>query len=145
MKTLIKSVIVICIAFLTNYNSSAQTKNLMTVDVKVFGNCGMCKKTIEKAANVKGKSNAVWDADLAMAKITKLALSRGKHYTAFFHIKVVSIRQTHYKIVHANFFGCFEYGFSCYGGVVKCNVVVNGIRKQENILQNNGNFGPQTV
>ena len=70
MNTFIKSAVVICLALFTTHLSTAQTKNLKTVDVKVYGNCGMCKKTIEKAANVKGKSNAVWDADLAMAKIT---------------------------------------------------------------------------
>ncbi len=70
MKTFFKSVAVLCIALFSINAGSSQTNNLQTVNVKVYGNCGMCKKTIEKAANVKGKSNAVWDADLAMAKIT---------------------------------------------------------------------------
>ncbi len=70
MKTFIKSVAVLCIALFSINTGSSQTKNLQTVNVKVYGNCGMCKKTIEKAANVKGKSNAVWNADSAMAKIT---------------------------------------------------------------------------
>ncbi|MBL0025328.1 MAG: heavy-metal-associated domain-containing protein [Saprospiraceae bacterium] len=70
MKTFIKSLVVICIALFTTNLSSAQTKNLQIVDVKVYGNCGMCKKTIEKAANVNGISKAEWDADMAMAKVT---------------------------------------------------------------------------
>ena len=70
MKTFIKSVIVVCIVLFTANISTAQTKNLQTVDVKVYGNCGMCKKTIENAGNVKDKSKAEWNAETAMAKIT---------------------------------------------------------------------------
>lgn len=70
MKTFIKSALVACIALFTTNLSTAQTKNLQTVDVKVYGNCGMCKKTIEKAGNIKGISKTVWDTETAMAKIT---------------------------------------------------------------------------
>ncbi len=70
MRQIIKIISILCITFFLPKISFAQTKNLKIVDVKVYGNCGMCKKTIEKAANVKGKSNAVWDTDMAMAKIT---------------------------------------------------------------------------
>ncbi len=70
MKTFIKSALLVCIALFTTNLSTAQTKNLQTVDVKVYGNCGMCKKTIEKAGNIKGISKTVWDTETAMAKIT---------------------------------------------------------------------------
>ncbi len=70
MKSFVKSVVMVCIALFTTNISTAQTKNLQTVDVKVYGNCGMCKKTIEKAGNVKGKSKAEWNAETATAKIT---------------------------------------------------------------------------
>ncbi|WP_179338658.1 heavy-metal-associated domain-containing protein [Winogradskyella ludwigii] len=42
------------------------SKEMATADISfgVRGNCGMCKSTIEKAANaVKGVSNATWDVD----------------------------------------------------------------------------------
>lgn len=70
MKSYIKSLIVLCIAFFTAHIGTAQTENLKVVEVKVYGNCGMCKKTIEKAGNVKGKSTVVWNAKTEMAKIT---------------------------------------------------------------------------
>jgi len=70
MKSFILSAFVVCIALFTTNISVAQTKNLKVVEVKVYGNCGMCKKNIEKAGNVKGKSNAEWDAETTMAKIT---------------------------------------------------------------------------
>lgn len=45
-------------------------KNAQTETVKIYGNCGMCEKTIEKAAAQKGTAKADWDTDTKMAKIT---------------------------------------------------------------------------
>ena len=40
----------------------AQSDQIKTESFKVYGNCGMCKNTIEKAAkSVKGVNSAVWD------------------------------------------------------------------------------------
>ncbi len=50
--------------------SFAQIKNEKVETVKVWGNCGMCKSTIEKAANKKHTSNAVWNEDSKEATIT---------------------------------------------------------------------------
>ena len=39
-------------------------QSLTTISFGVRGNCGMCKKTIEKAVNaVDGVTNAVWDVE----------------------------------------------------------------------------------
>ncbi len=70
MKTFIKSVVVIFIVLFTTHLCAAQSKNLKIIDAKVYGNCGMCKKTIENAGNVKGISKTEWDTETAMAKIT---------------------------------------------------------------------------
>lgn len=48
----------------------AQIKNAKTETVKVYGNCGMCKKTIEKAANEKGVVKSDWDVDSNMLTMT---------------------------------------------------------------------------
>lgn len=48
----------------------AQIKNQKTETVKVYGNCGMCKRTIEKAANEKGLVKANWDIDTDMLTVT---------------------------------------------------------------------------
>ncbi len=45
-------------------------KNARTVTVHVNGDCGMCKKTIEKVAFVKGEAEADWDVDAKTARIT---------------------------------------------------------------------------
>lgn len=48
------------IAIITSCSTIAQTNK---ETIKVWGNCGMCKKTIEKAAKSAGASKASWDAD----------------------------------------------------------------------------------
>jgi hypothetical protein len=40
---------------------SASTETLQNTQFKVLGNCGMCKKTIEKAALGAGATTANWD------------------------------------------------------------------------------------
>lgn len=50
--------------------ASAQIKNVKTETVKISGNCGMCKKTIEKAGNLKNIAKVTWNIDTKMAIIT---------------------------------------------------------------------------
>ncbi|MGV8879099.1 MAG: DUF3347 domain-containing protein [Sphingobacteriaceae bacterium] len=49
---------------------SAQVKNTKTVSLIIFGNCNICKKTIEKAGNVKKAVNVEWNKDTKMATLT---------------------------------------------------------------------------
>ena len=70
MNSIIKSLCVLIITIFTFNFCEAQIKNTKVVSVKVYGNCGMCKKTIEKAALLDGLSMAEWDVDTKMAKIT---------------------------------------------------------------------------
>lgn len=48
---------------------NAQLKNQKTETVKIYGNCGMCKETIEKAGTEKKVSTIVWDKNSKMATI----------------------------------------------------------------------------
>ncbi|MEI5985255.1 MULTISPECIES: DUF3347 domain-containing protein [Sphingobacterium] len=48
----------------------AQIKNQETITASIKGNCGMCKKTIEKAGNEKNISAVNWDADSQTASIS---------------------------------------------------------------------------
>ena len=68
MKSL-KYLLLITLFFITNF-SFAQIKNANTETVKVWGNCGMCKETIEKAGNKKGAAKAVWNDETKQATIT---------------------------------------------------------------------------
>ena len=50
----------------TNTNKTEVSKEVATTEISfgVRGNCGMCKSTIEKAANnVEGVATATWDVD----------------------------------------------------------------------------------
>ena len=49
---------------------AAQIKNSKTETVKIFGNCDMCKKTIEKAGNKKKIAKVVWDKNTHLATLT---------------------------------------------------------------------------
>lgn len=52
----------ITLFFIAAIHTNAQETSLTTGSYKVYGNCGMCKATIEKAAtSVKGVESAVWD------------------------------------------------------------------------------------
>lgn len=47
----------------------AQVKNAKTENVKIYGNCGMCETTIEKAGNLKKVAKVEWNKDTKMATI----------------------------------------------------------------------------
>jgi len=60
MKTISLFAAIICSLFISN-TSTAQTFQNETI--KVWGNCGMCKTTIEKAAKKAGAKAANWNED----------------------------------------------------------------------------------
>lgn len=66
----IKKITSVIIGILLYANSTAQIKNTKTETVKIYGNCDMCKATIEKAGSVKKQSKVVWDKDSKMATLT---------------------------------------------------------------------------
>lgn len=54
---------------LSAVNSFAQIKNAKTETVKIYGNCEMCKTTIEKAGNLKNVATVEWNKDTKMATL----------------------------------------------------------------------------
>lgn len=67
MKRISLVAILLCTIFWSN-QSFAQTNKSETI--KVWGNCGMCKKRIEKSAKSAGAISASWDADKLALEIT---------------------------------------------------------------------------
>lgn len=49
---------------------SAQIKNQKTEIVKIYGNCEMCKQTIEKVGSIPDESLVLWDVKTKQAEIT---------------------------------------------------------------------------
>ena len=75
MKTL-KIIIVVLLAIALGSNSYAQSNTASKVtatkteNLKVSGNCGMCKSRIEKAAKLDGVSKAEWDKTSKLLAVT---------------------------------------------------------------------------
>ncbi|MDP3470086.1 MAG: DUF3347 domain-containing protein [Daejeonella sp.] len=68
MKSISKILMIITV-LLSAVNSFAQIKNAKTETVKIYGNCDMCKTTIEKAGNVKNVATVEWNKDTKMATL----------------------------------------------------------------------------
>lgn len=69
MKNFQKAGIFILLFFFTNF-LNAQIQNARTETAKVYGNCGMCKSTIEKAINQKDIVQAYWDKNAKVLTFT---------------------------------------------------------------------------
>ena len=69
MKSL-KKIMIAALLVLSTVSVSAQIKNKKTENVKISGNCEMCKKNIETAGNIKKIAVVEWDVDSKMAKLT---------------------------------------------------------------------------
>jgi hypothetical protein len=74
----ISKILVAIIVLLSYTSSNAQTKNQKTETVKIYGNCGMCESTIEKAGNTKNQANVDWDKEIKMATISYDSLKTSK-------------------------------------------------------------------
>ncbi len=65
------SKILVAITILLSFTScNAQIKNSKTETVKIYGNCDMCEKTIEKAGNIKKIAKVDWNVDTKMATLS---------------------------------------------------------------------------
>lgn len=68
MKTLIN------IAFILVVSAACgQSKEVKTAQFKVWGNCEMCKKTIENSLDVKGVKSAKWNQETKMITVKYVA------------------------------------------------------------------------
>jgi hypothetical protein len=69
MKSIFNLLIVLSLV-LSSTSGFAQIKNTKTETVKIFGNCDMCKTSIEKSGNLKNVAIVSWNKDSKMAEIT---------------------------------------------------------------------------
>jgi len=53
-----------------NGQDSGKKPSLKTEEIKVLGSCGMCKTRIEKAAKAEGVTEATWNSETKMLKVT---------------------------------------------------------------------------
>ncbi len=64
------SILLAVVGCLSTTVSNAQIKNAKTETIKVYGNCGMCETTIEKAGSKSKLYKTDWNVDTKMASIT---------------------------------------------------------------------------
>lgn len=69
MKT-IKNLVYAFIAMVITGNVHAQFPNTKTTQLRISGNCEMCKSTIEKSGSRKGEAKVEWDKKSKIATIT---------------------------------------------------------------------------
>ena len=56
--------------FFSQCNGQSTPKKMeKTLEFKVWGNCEMCKETIEKALDVKGVKSAIWNMETKLVKV----------------------------------------------------------------------------
>ncbi len=67
MKTFYSFVILLLMAGSILKTEAAPEKK--TIVFKVYGNCGMCKKKIETALDIKGVKSAVWNVESKMIEV----------------------------------------------------------------------------
>ena len=67
---IISKILVATTLLLSFTSCNAQIDNAKTETILVYGNCGMCEKTIEKAGSSKKVSLVDWNEDTKMATIT---------------------------------------------------------------------------
>jgi copper chaperone CopZ len=70
MKTLRNVLTAFAVFLLAAGVAQAQTSKMTRDTVHVYGNCGMCEKTIEGAAYKKGEAEADWNKTTKQAVIT---------------------------------------------------------------------------
>ncbi|RTY92979.1 DUF3347 domain-containing protein [Flavobacterium sp. RSP46] len=66
----IKKILMATTLLLSITISHAQIKNATTETVKIYGNCEMCKSTIETTGNLKKAAKVEWNKDTKMATLT---------------------------------------------------------------------------
>lgn len=62
--------IIVTLLVLLSVPLHAQIKNAKTETVKIYGNCGMCKTTIEKTGTIKKTAKVDWNQETQMATLT---------------------------------------------------------------------------
>lgn len=101
------------IFFLGPLSLSSQTpaSSGMTAKFKVYGNCGMCEKRIEKAAKIDGVLQADWDADSQMLRVTfdETKVKPGKIHQAVAAIGHDTEKARADDKVYAQLHGCCQY------------------------------------
>jgi periplasmic mercuric ion binding protein len=98
-------------ALLATVVPAKATPDKKTIVFKVYGNCGMCKKNIESALEIKGVKSAVWNVETKMIEVVYLPeiITEDKIHEAIakagYDTDKVKARDEDYKRLHT----CCQY------------------------------------
>lgn len=108
MKTL-SFLFAICFAFFTTTASAQSGKK--SESIKVWGNCGMCKKTIETAAKSAGATKAEWNDETQVLAVSYKAkkTSSDKIQQAIAAVGYDTEKFRADDAVYDNLHGCCKY------------------------------------
>jgi copper chaperone CopZ len=82
--------IIMMVAIFNSFQTNAQSKKAQTESFKVWGNCGMCEKTIEGSLKISGVSKAEWNKETKMITVT-------------FNSKKITLAQIHKNIASVGY------------------------------------------
>lgn len=99
------------LAIFTSFHANAQSKKSQTEHFKVWGNCGMCEKTIEGSLAISGVSKADWNKE---TKIMTVSYNSQKITLAQIHKTIAAVGydtelETASDEVYSNLHGCCKY------------------------------------
>jgi copper chaperone CopZ len=123
----------VAILLLFSITMNAQIKNAKTETVKVYGNCGMCEKTIEKAGNLKKVATVDWNKDTRMATLTYDATKTNQD-EILKRIALAGYDSDKFLApddVYANLHGCCQYDREAKVAVTSENKMGNHEMKME--------------
>lgn len=111
MRKSISKILVATVVLLSFTSCNAQNKNQKTDLVKIYGNCGMCEKTIEKAGNLKNVATIDWNKDTKIATISydSLKTSKGEILKRIALVGYDSNTFLAPEDTYANLPGCCQY------------------------------------
>lgn len=115
LKTMKNSKMIIALAVMlsifASFQVNAQSKKSQTESFKVWGNCGMCKKTIDGSLKISGVSKAEWNKE---TKMMTVSYNSKKITLAQIHKTIASVGydtelETASDEVYNNLHGCCKY------------------------------------
>ncbi len=111
MKTQVSFLISFLFLSVFSFAQAKQQPVVKTEKIKVWGNCGMCKTTIEKAAKAAGANYALWNEE---AKILTVKFTDSKTNSSKIEKKVAASgydtqNETAPDEVYNNLHGCCQY------------------------------------
>ena len=139
-----KSINILAILLVLFSSCGAQIKNAETKTVTIYGNCGMCEKTIEKAGNKKRESSVDWDKETKKATITYNSKKTNAD-EVLQRIALAGYDSESFRApdnVYDNLHGCCQYDRPIKSAMAKKEMVENN---EDHLMHDHGKSEPKKM